>query len=64
MGRQRADMAALLSAIGARLRMQYADVLNGEFPKKIAELATQIDQPTEAWAMFFEVGLAIEAFMD
>jgi len=28
--------------------MQYADVLNGEFPKKIAELATQIDQATEA----------------
>jgi Anti-sigma factor NepR len=47
MARQPADMTALISAIGARLRTQYSDVLNGEIPEKMAELATQLDQPTE-----------------
>jgi hypothetical protein len=41
-------MTALISAIGARLRTQYSDALNGEIPQKIAELAKQIDQSTEA----------------
>jgi hypothetical protein len=48
MGRQLADMTALISAIGAGLRTQYSDALNGKIPKKIAELATQLDRPTEA----------------
>jgi hypothetical protein len=48
MGRQLTDMTALMRAIGAGLRTQYASVLNGEIPKKIAELATQLNQPTEA----------------
>jgi hypothetical protein len=47
-GRQLADMTALISAIGARLRTLYADVLNGEIPGKIAELATQLNQPPKA----------------
>jgi hypothetical protein len=41
-------MTALISAIGALLRTLYADALNGKIPKKMAELATQLDQPTRA----------------
>jgi hypothetical protein len=43
MERRLADMTALISAIGARLRTLYADALNGKIPKKMAELATQLD---------------------
>jgi hypothetical protein len=48
MGRQAVDMTALIGAISARLRTLHADVLNGEIPKKMAELARQLDRSPEA----------------
>jgi hypothetical protein len=56
MGRQPADMTALIGAIGARLRTLHADVLNGEIPKKIAELATQLDRTTGSPILREQVG--------
>jgi hypothetical protein len=47
MGRRLADMTALIAAVGARLRMLYSGVLNAEISKRMTELATKLDQPTE-----------------
>ena len=42
-----ADSKAVLSGIGAGLRMLHSDVLQEDIPDRMAELLRQLDEPTQ-----------------